>query len=765
MKRFLLLAFIIATTFTSCQQQKLVELTLSNGDLLRVEAVSPSVIKVTMAQSDSLLNIKSLIVEEPTANNFKCSLTKDDHHVILRTDELMVRINALNGDISYHKPTGESLLKECNKALTPYNDEYVGDQFKIKQSLVWDDDEVIYGLGQQQKESINMRGQHIVLNQQNTRISIPVILSTKGYGLYWDNYSRTVYDDKSSDNCTITSDVADHLRYYFVKGDKFDNIISELRELTGRSPMLPRWAFGYFQSRNRYKSREILMDVVKKHRELGIPLDAIILDYLHWAPGAGFGSMSFDEDKFPQPEQMIEELHDKYNCKLLVSVWSSIAKGNDNWRKFNEKKWLLGWRQGDFGSYYDAFNPEAGKLYWSLVKSSYWDKGVDGVWFDATEPEGLNQFKKAKCAMGSAAKYFNLYSYYAMKNIYDNQRPVDSARVFILTRSAFLGQQKYGTTLWSGDIATTFDALKCQIPTGLNLCMSGLPYWNSDIGGYYKGDPNDKSYQELFVRWFQYGAFTPMFRPHGRRVPHETRDGHNELWSYGEDNQEILTSYVRLRYRLLPYIYTLSHKVTSEHYTMMRSLAFDFLEDAAVYEISDQFMFGSNIMVAPITQAKATSREVYLPKGCDWYDFRDGKQYAGGTTIEADAPIEWMPLYVCSGTILPLAEVMEYSNQRKLDDIEIRVYGGRDGEFTMYEDEGDNYNYEDGKFTEIKFTYDNSAKKLHIGARQGEFDSALSSRTFRVVLVNTTQGFGIEETPREQSIKVNYDGNAMEVNL
>ncbi|WP_111708223.1 glycoside hydrolase family 31 protein [Lutibacter citreus] len=726
---------------------------------ISISVLSPVIIKVSIAENDSLLVVPSIIAKEKLGAEVRFDVSSKDEYIKISTDSIIVYLDKKTGEISFHDVYNSLLLATTKNEITPYklgNDS----SYKIKQHFLWTENEALYGLGQHELNTLNLRGQKIELSQHNTRVSIPVLLSTKGYGLYWDNYSQSYYQD-SNDSSYLASDVADKIQYYFVKGRQFDHIIAGLRELTGESPMLPRWAFGYFQSRNRYKTKNELLGVVKKHRDLNIPLDAVILDYMHWGD-KGFGSMVFDSIDFSQPEQMIDDLHRKYNCKLITSVWPSFNKQSANWQLFNKDSLFLGLDLGHFGDVYDAYNPKAGELYWSMVKKSYWDKGVDGIWFDATEPEQLKRFKNTQCYLGPTAKYQNLFSYFDMKNVFEPQLEIDTNRVFVLTRSAFLGQQKFGSVVWSGDIGTDFKTLKEQIPTGLNFCMTGIPYWNTDIGGYLGGDPSDENYQEVFVRWFQYGAFTPMFRAHGRRHPFSSRSGENEMWSFGAKNQEILTDMINLRYRLLPYIYTLSNKVHSDGYTLMRALVFDFINDESVYNIVDQFLVG-NIMVCPVTEKGAVERKVYLPKGCDWFDFWTGKKHTGGQTIIAAAPIERIPLFVKSGTILPLADVMQYSSEKALDNIELRIYPGENADFVLYEDEGDNYNYKQGGFSTIQFTYNEEGNTVSVGGIKGEFEGMLQKRTYQITKVSEGVAVGIEKTISGNI--VNYNGNAIKVKL
>ncbi|MDO6519563.1 glycoside hydrolase family 31 protein [Zobellia galactanivorans] len=734
----------------------------SGRSLVYMQVLSPTIIKIAIASKDSLLKTPSLIAKEKLNEKVTFNIQQKDEAIVLSTDSLVVKLNLENNEIDYFDTSGKLLLGQKQGSIVPFKDSIVGNQYHIKQNFNYADDEVLYGLGQHELEELNIRGKKIELTQQNTRVSIPVILSTKGYGVYWDNYSESIFDD-TGDTTFISSEIGDKIQYYFIKGHHFDSIISGLRDLTGAAPMLPKWAFGYIQSRNRYKNKKQLIGVVKKHRRLKIPLDGIILDYLHWGD-KGFGSMVFDPVDFPDPEGMINELHNTFNCKLIVSIWPSVKEGIANWKLFKDKNLLLDLDLGNFGQVYDAFNPKAGQLYFDLVKKNYLDKGVDAIWFDATEPEQLGKFTQIQSFIGPTAKYLNLYSYYDMKNIYNKQRKLSKNRVFNLTRSAFLGQQQFGSVIWSGDIGVDFQTLKEQIPTGLNFSMTGIPYWNTDIGGYAGGDPKDPGYQEVFTRWFQYGTFTPFFRAHGRRHPMETRSGENELWSYGPEKQKILTEFVQLRYRLLPYIYTLSNLVYSHGYTPMRALAFDFLADKKVYEINDQFMFGGDLMVCPVLEKGAIQREVYLPKGTAWFDFWTGKKYEGGQKIVAASPIDILPLFVRAGVILPMSKVMQYVDEKPDDQMEIRIYEGEETSFVLYEDEGDNNNYENGKGTRIAFTYSAKDKTLDIGKLNGEFDGMLKSRTFDIVLVKQGNGTGLSYSNKSCK-SVTYKGEPIKVKL
>lgn len=721
---------------------------------IQLRVLSPEIIKVAVSDNDSVLNSPSLVAKVTFGEPVPFSVVKQRGKLELSTDSLLVSVEIPSGKISFYDRNNRLLLSATGSEILPFEDETVGKQNHLVQHFDWQPGEALFGLGQHRHRQLNLRGLKIELVQENIEVAVPFLLSTNGYGLLWDNYSRTVFND-SADSSYLFSDIGDKIQYYFIKGKNFDELVARNRELTGEAPMYPRWALGYMQSRNRYRSEAELMGVVKKQRELKIPMDVIILDYYHWG-NHGFGSFVFDEKDFPEPEKMIKTLHEKYNCKLLVSAWPSFTPKTKNWELLNEKGYLLDVMASFNSQVYDAFNPAAGELYFNLIREGYLDKGVDGWWFDATEPENREALYKSKCHLGIAAKYLNIYSFFDVKNVYENQVKESDKRVFILTRSGFTGQQKFGTTVWSGDIETNFAELKKQIPAGLNFCMSGIPYWTTDIGGYKGGNPADPAYQEVFTRWFQYGAFCPVFRAHGRRYPGD-RSGSNEMWSFGAEKQKILTDYINLRYRLLPYIYSLSAQVSSDGFTIMRGLPFDFMDDPKVYNITDQFMFGKNFLVCPVTEAGATSRPVYLPKGCRWFDFRTGKEFDGGQEITADAPIESMPLFVKAGSIIPMGPVVQYSSEKPADPIELRVYPGADATFTLYEDENDNFNYRNGQYQKITFRYNDSEKTLTISKPDGTFPGNLVRRTFHVVKV----GEGSDIAPQT----VDYLGEEIIVKL
>ncbi|NLR80726.1 TIM-barrel domain-containing protein [Chitinophaga eiseniae] len=591
-------------------------------------------------------------------------------------------------------------------------------------------------------------------------------------------------DPAAADKMKLSSEAADKIDYYFMYGKNMDEVISGYRQVTGKATMIPRWALGFWQSRERYKTQAEIENTAAEFRKRQIPIDNIVLDWSYWKQDE-WGSQQFDPARFPDPAGMIKRLHEQYHTNFMISVWPKFYEGIDNYKLFDSKNWLykqnIKNRQRDWigngyvSTFYDAFNPEARQLFWSLINKNLFSKGVDAWWLDATEPDILSnssiEVRKTlmnPTALGSSTQYFNTYALVNAKGIYEGQRSEKpDQRVFILTRSAYAGLQRYAAATWSGDIAATFEELGRQIPAGLNFCMSGLPYWTTDIGGFFVEDKYDKpnpqgaaqeEWRELNTRWFQYGAFCPMFRSHGQYP-------YREMFNIAPDSSTAYQSmlyYDQLRYRLLPYIYSLAGSTYHHDYTIMRGLAMDYGQDTAVLGIRDQYMFGPSLLVNPVTQYKARSRELYLPAGNGWYDFYTGQYQSGGRHIQADAPLSRMPLYVKEGAILPVGPALQYTSERAADTIRLYVYTGKDGAFTLYEDENNNYQYEKGAYSQISFQWDEAAQTLRIGQREGSFPGMLQQRYFDVVFVSKQQPGG----PDHQHIAgkmITYNGIAKTV--
>jgi alpha-D-xyloside xylohydrolase len=577
---------------------------------------------------------------------------------------------------------------------------------------------------------------------------------------------------------SLYSEVADQIDYYFVRGDNADQVIHGYREITGKAPMVPKWALGLWQSREHYNSQDDILSTVQEFRKRGIPLDNIVQDWFYWKEDQ-WGSQEFDPARYADPQSMIHTLHNDLHSQLMVSVWPKFYEGIKNYNLFKDNGWLymrnIEKRQKDWvgpgyiSTFYDSYNAGARKLFWKLLDSSLFKIGVDAWWLDCSEPDIESNLSRTETilrqgptALGSPSRYLNAFSLMHSKGVYEGQRiSNDHQRVFILTRSAFAGQQRYSATTWSGDVATRWYDLKAQISAGANFCLAGIPYWSMDIGGFavepryeHPNAADLDEWRELNTRWFQFGAFVPIFRVHGQFPL-------REMYNVAPDNHpayQTQLAYDKLRYRLMPYIYSLAGMVTHHDYTIMRGLVMDFGADTNVLTINDQYMFGPAFLVNPVTEYKARTRSVYLPSGAGWYEFKTGKYYAGGQTIQADAPYTDMPLFIKAGSIIPCGPEMQYTTEKPAKVIRLFVYTGTDGSFTLYEDENVNYNYEGGKFSTIPFTYNEKSRTLTIGKRHGNFTGMLKSRTFEVVWIGsqTHSGFDFQSKP---DAVVTYNGH------
>lgn len=602
--------------------------------------------------------------------------------------------------------------------------------------------EALYGLGQYRDGALNLRSIKRELVQVNTQIAMPVLLSTNGWGLFWDNPTRTVFEDNEQ-GMRLTADFGDCVNYFVFTGSNLDELVDGYRRLTGRAPMLPKWALGYHQSRNKYATQDELLSVAKRMRKERIPFSSIFIDYYYWGK-YGTGSHHFDEVQFPDLPKMMDTLHRELHAKVIATVWPAFAPGSSNYEDMARNGYLLNDVKALDGIVYDTFNPKAAALYWKQVASQLIPTKIDGWFLDGPEPDNTTSFLKSNTYLGPAVNVRNLFPLFHSTNFYNGLTKLDpTKRPYIITRSAWASQQKNGTVIWSGDIASTFDELKKQITAGLDFTASGIPYWTTDIGGYSGGNPADPVYQEVYIRWWQYGAFCPIFRSHGRRFPGD-KTGANELWAFGKQAQRICTEYDELRYRLMPYIYSLTAKVTIDNYTPMRLLAFDFATDAAVLSIKDEFMYGPSFLVSPVTTAGATSRSVYLPKPASWMDFWTGKVYTGGQWVSADAPLDKIPLFVRCGTIIPMGPVQQYTDEIKPDIMELRIYPGANGKFDIYEDDGISTNYKKGKYSIIPLIWNDKSHTLTIGKRKGNYEGMLINRKFKIVIAGTNDGKGME---------------------
>jgi len=775
LRRFFLVACLLAVPATACaqwspmnpvlsfqKQDRGLQFAMKTGTL-RVEVCTDSIIRVRYSATSAIPTEPDYVVIKKEWPTTQWSSEANDEIVTLTTAKLKVTIARKDGGITYFDRDGKKLFNEASRKLTPtrVNDE---DTHRAESFInIYGSPEGLYGLGQHQAGVWNYRGESVDISQDNSNIAVPMLVSSKGYGIFWNNASRSRFNNRFANYLYISSEVADVIDYYFLYGPDLDQVVAGYRELTGDVPLFGKWAYGFWQCKNRYKSQDEILGVASKYRELHIPVDDIVQDWFWWNRK---GEHIFSKN-YPDPKAMVNELHNKH-FHLMISVWPFFEPGSAVYDEMDRRGWFIDKFKfakppfhTDGMAVYDATNPEARKYYWALMNQGLFSIGVDAWWLDTTEPETEGQEENIqlhhKLAVGSGDRYVNLFPLMTTGAVYDGQRGTSNQkRVFILSRSAFAGSQRNAVTAWSGDINSDFFSLRRQIPAGLNYSLSGLPYWTTDIGGFVSGDPEDPAYRELFVRWFEYGTFCPIFRVHGTR-----KTDQNELWSYGPDAQKILVNFDRLRYRLLPYIYSLAWKTTSSDYTLMRPLVMDFRDDVRAENIADQFMFGTAFLVNPVTEPQATTRNIYLPQ-VRWYDFWTGASTDGGRMLAAAAPLDHIPLYVRAGAIVPMGPDEEWSDQKPEDPIELRIYPGADADFTLYEDENDTYNYEKGAYATIPLHWDDAKHLLTIGERKGHFPGMLSDRVFNVVVVRENHGIGVEpEATVDKTVR--YSGTPVSV--
>ena len=625
--------------------------------------------------------------------------------------------------------------------------------------------------------------------EANQQVPIKIEWTPDGGESYCGLRVLSPVEDGIQEQLSLFSEMGNEIDYYFIYGDDMDEVISGYRTLTGKAQIMPKWAMGYWQSREKYNTQDEMLDVLREFRRRNIPIDNIVLDWNHW-PQDAWGSHEFDLARFPDPKGMVDSIH-SMNAKVMVSVWPKFYTTTEHFKEFDEKGWmyqqsvvdsLIDWIGYPYG-FYDAYDPEARKLFWNQMKDHYYPLGFDAWWMDASEPNVRDctdvEYRKAlsgPTALGPSAKYFNTYALMNAEAIYDGQRGVEpDRRVFLLTRSGFAGLQRYSTATWSGDIATRWEDMKAQISAGLNFAMSGIPYWTMDIGGFcverrYEdaqrelnktGKANDdyKEWRELNTRWYQFGAFSPLYRAHGQ-FPYR------EVWNIAPEGTPTYNSivwYTNLRYRMMPYIYSLAGMSHFDDYTLMRALVMDHGKDKKVLNISDEFMFGPSLLVCPVYEYEARSREVYFPNTCGWYDFYTGKYIKGGQTLNVEAPYERVPLFAKAGAIIPYGPAIQYSDEKAPSQITLYVYGGKDGEFKLYEDDGESYDYEKGQYARIPFKFDNKTQTLTIEKREGSYKGMLEERSFNIVYVTPEKPIGYNPDAKGQVVK--YDGKRIEVKL
>jgi len=763
-------------------------LLLTDAGQLKIEPLNPQIVRVVYTRREAFRTTPSLMMLPPSPDPFtEWTVEEDDQTLRLVTSQLQVVIQKTTCAMTWLDAAGNLVVREPEqggKIIDPERDQ------TARLDLVFAPGEAIYGLGQHEEGILNYRGHCQYLYQHNLKVAIPQIVSTRGYAILWDTASLSVFHDDVYGSYFWT-ECCEELDFYFIYGPEFDQIVAGFRVLTGQVPLLPRWTYGYIQSKERYVDQEELIAVVREYRARALPLDAIVQDWQSW-PGDWWGQKTLDPDRFPDPAGLVETLHE-LNARLMISVWPRFQNDGPNQCEMRDHGFLLG-----DGMTYNAFDPAARTLYWRQACEGLFRYGIDAWWCDASEPfepdwygtVKLEPWRRAIINAEYAKTYLdpaciNAYSLLHAQGMYEGQRGVcEEKRVVNLTRSYFPGQQRYGTITWSGDISATWDVFAKQIAEGLNFSVTGAGYWTTDVGAFFvaprdewfwRGEyPNghlDAGYRELYVRWFQFGAFLPIFRSHGTDTP-------REIWQFGEPGDptyEALVKFLRLRYRLMPYIYSLAGLTTHRDYTMLRALPFDFRTDPATYNIADQFMFGPAFLVNPVTKpmyfaADSTAidgvpktRPVYLPVGNDWYDFWTGQRYVGGQTICADATLDTMPLYLRSGSIVPIGPDITYADEQRNAPLDLRIYPGQSGSFTLYDDEGDNYNYEQGHFAMIRLSWDETTRRLTIHDRQGNFPGMLISRVFRIVIGDSPYNHLSSEASSARTVL--YEGQEISIDL
>ena len=722
----------------------------------------------------------SLIVNDKAfaAQDIKCRSLQNK--IILKSAKVEATYDILQDRVLFTDvQNSDTILVEGGNHFSEVDD--LGEKaYTVSQTFILKPDEAIYGLGQYQDGVYNYRGHKELLVHANREIANPVIVSTSNYVLFWDNYSCSTFED-TPDGATFTSEIGDGVNYYLVVGKDMKDAMSGYCELTGNSPMLPKSAFGFWMSKERYKTFDELQDVVRTYRMRNIPLDNIVQDWQYWGENLdSWNGMVFNPVTHPNPQKVIEDLHKKYHVKLTLSVWPGFGKSTKIYQEMDSANVLYDVPTWAGYKVADIYAPTAQKIFWNHLYQGLYTKGVDSWWLDATEPaykDGLypekqTQWSKKVCKIfsGGEVRYLNTNLYVLTKMMYENLRKQSDNRASVLTRSAFAGQQRFGTSIWSGDIYASWDVLKKQLVAGLNICMTGIPYWTTDIGGFrvrsrensgegtgeigteihrnisscdggYAKGLKDSAYLELYTRWFQYGALSPIFRAHGTEVP-------REIWHFGEPGSlfyDIQVEMIHLRYSLLSYIYSEAWKVTSKGPAIMRGTVVDFSDDRKTFDDGSSYMFGDALMIHPITRPMYYNREgaisdvntlelIYLPQhsGTYWFDLHSNRCYEGGQEIKYDAPLEKLPIFVKAGSIVPRNKVVQYVAQDDGSEIMLSVYAGKDAEFLFYEDDNETYAYERGGYSAIQMKWDNKHQTFTLFAPIGKMPPKLENRKFKI---------------------------------
>lgn len=836
-----------------------------DGGALHLIPLNERTIRVTFKKAEADLYPEELIYTETVATP-PYKVIENEETISIELDKIIAIFNRKNGTLCFTDQQGTLLLSEKSGGRIMETDSLDNlAVYKVMQRFDSPPDEYLFGTGQFQDGHLNIRGLSRRLTQVNSQISIPFILSSKGYGLLWNNYGLTDLnpaenvlplhrnDDRGesvtvdatgtsgnrretrqmnrftgiltlpadgsyallldvgqamarkhhlvidsdtlvdvnniwlppttsliaelpagthqvivegeehdrprlywravTNETVLSSPVAEAIDYTIFAGSG-DEVIASYRELTGPAPMLPLWAFGYIHCRERYHTQEELLENARTFRERGLPVDVIVQDWQYWGK-YGWNAMRFDEERYPDPAEMVRQLH-AMNMRMMISVWSKIDKQSEVGKEMDEKEYYI-----PGSDWIDFFNPDAAAAYWKHFSERMLSYGIDAWWLDATEPENDDlQNRKIRNGTLPGELLRNVYPLYVNKTVYEGLRRDDPGRrAFILTRSAFSGMQRYGTATWSGDVGHDWETLRRQITAGLGQMSTGLPWWTCDAGGFFR--PADQysnpAYHELFIRWFQTAAFFPLLRVHGYM-------SNTEPWRYGEEVEQLVSQTLDLRYRLLPYIYSEASRVSLNGSTLMRPLVMDFADDPAALEQKHQFMFGPSLLVAPVTEPGAKKWSLYLPeqeKG--WFDFRSGEQFEGGRLLEVPVDLTAIPLFVRAGSIIPMGPARQFTSEQSDEPLEICIYPGGDASFTLYEDEGDNYHYEEGLFSTIELKWDEAGSVFTIGERKGAFPGMKQTRNFRLVLVkpNTERDTDGNET----AVTITYSGKKKSIQI
>jgi len=684
--------------------------------------------------------------------------------ITLQTTKLKIKVSKSTANVSYSDLGDAVILSEYAKTATAATVE--GENTNtLRGEFNSPADEGLFGLGQHMAGKFNYKGQTEVMDQDygSQSTAVPILVSTKGYGIFWDSYAKVNFYGNIATNSryAMSSECGDVLDYYFFYGPEIDQVVSGYRTATGKVPLFPKWAYGLIQSKDKYNSQDEIFAVRDGYRKNKIPLDVIVQDWHYW-DGAGKQGCYCFNTSYKDVKTTVTQLH-AANIHTMVSIWSELEDGSAPFTTFNAKGWL--WPSDGTTHFIDSYSKDAREAFWTNIKSAFFDpavQGWDAWWFDNDEPfpypDGFNR-RTLTTAMGKGVLFYNSYSYPMTQTVYSNwRRDIPGKRAVILHRANFPGQQSHSTMQWNNDIACNFATLAKSVTSGLNSTATGIPYWTTDIGGYWgaNADFTTATNQELMIRWLQYGAFLPVFRIHGNMKGGQGKELYSTTFTAATRANLLIAD--KLRYRLMPYTYSLAWMTTNSDYTPMRNLIFDYRTDPKVVSVGDQFMYGPAFMVSPVTVEGATTRSVYFPGG-QWYDFWTGQLRNGGNQMTVNAPISQIPLHMRAGSIVPMGPQIQYATERA-DTIELRIYPGADGKFDLYEDEGDGYNYETGKYATIPITYQDETRNVIIGARNGSFTGMDAQKVFNIVFVKDGHGTGLEVTAQPDTQLV-YTGKML----